>query len=83
MQGLLSKHLESQESSVRCECQDCHEKHFAWRGEFDRAAPPRCVGCGGLLRPLTIYVRFAAGTGGREKRTRSLYERIAREVLNV
>ena len=42
-------------------CQDCGERHFIRRRELDRAAPPRCAGCGGRLRLGTAYEKLVDG----------------------
>ena len=41
--------------SILCVCQDCGERHFVRRKMFSRAAPPRCVGCGGRLRQGSAF----------------------------
>lgn len=47
--------------SMLCRCENCGEKHFVLRKEFDRAAPPRCIGCGGRLRVGSAYTRLIDG----------------------
>jgi DNA-directed RNA polymerase subunit RPC12/RpoP len=52
------------------ECGDCKERHYlAWR-DFNRAARPRCAGCGSVRLEL-------CSTEGKAERVRLNQERVA------
>ena len=65
----------NRKGSMLCHCQDCREKHFVQRKEFDRASPPRCTGCGGRLRVGSAYERLVDGMDASAERKVEMKEK--------
>ena len=41
----------SEKNQLSCKCQDCGHEQKESRSAFHLASPPRCIACGGLVRP--------------------------------
>lgn len=48
---------------VKCACCDCKKEQMLHRGNFDRAARPRCYACGGPMEVISVRGRESMMAG--------------------